>query len=84
MAGYGFGIMWVNCFGLGLLNGLACVYNIKEFKGLETMVCQAFGAEKLKVCGGIYNRAIFVIFVSMVPIFFLQYFGSDILGLLNK
>lgn len=46
VAGYGLGIIWVDCFGIGFLNGLACVYQSLYVKGLETMVSQAFGAKK--------------------------------------
>ena len=39
VGGYGFGLVWFNCFGIGIVYGLSC--------GLETVASHAFGAKRL-------------------------------------
>lgn len=48
------------------------------------MVSQAFGAEKFKLCGKLYLRALYVTVLLMIPILILMIFGGNILNFINR
>ena len=71
MAGVGMGNTVLNMIGLSI----ACGLN----GAIETLVSQAYGAGKYKLCGTYLNRGRAIILIFFVPIIVFFFFCEDIL-----
>ena len=75
MAGAGLGTMIQNMLGLSIMIGLN--------GGIETLVSQSYGVNKLKQCGTYLNRGRLVLFLFFIPMSFVLWNSKTILIAIN-
>ncbi|EAR86218.1 MATE efflux family protein (macronuclear) [Tetrahymena thermophila SB210] len=69
--GFGMGLVWSNCFAVGLFGGLGV--------GVETLASFAYGAQKYKMTGVIFQRGFAIATTAMIPIILLMWMSDDII-----